>query len=466
MLGRYALHEKIAAGGMATVHIARLLGPVGFMRTVAIKRMHRQLVDDPLFVSMFLDEARLAARISHPNVVTTLDVVQSDGELVLVMEYVRGESLARLIKATRHRGERISPSMATTIMVGVLHGLHAAHEATDDQHEPLGLVHRDVSPHNILVGTDGVARVLDFGIAKAAGRVQTTGDGQLKGKLGYVAPEQVNGTATRVTDVYAASVTFWEALTGERLFKGDNQAQVLERVLQGCSVKPSSWAPDVPAIVDDVIMRGLSVNPADRWPTARDMARALEDATLPMMAASKVGDWVAEVASEMLAERSAIIARIESDSSVSRLRPTRSQLASTSRSLPKEPVAPQRRGRTLGTALVGTALAIVFGAWLVLQRAGAPADGVHPASAAPSAAGEPSTPPSSTSVSGATSAVTAASVSESTSPAQSAMAPAKPLSAHRAAAPAPAATTRPPPACNPPWYVDSRGARVFKQECL
>ena len=216
MLGRYALYEKIAAGGMATVHIGRLLGPVAFARTVAIKRMHPHFAADPAFVAMFLDEARLAARIRHPNVVPTLDVVAMENELFLVMEYVLGESLARLMQAAATRGERIPPSMVATIMAGVLHGLHAAHEATSDRGEPLGIVHRDVSPQNILVGTDGVARVLDFGVAKAAGRIQTTREGQLKGKLAYMAPERDprQGVAP-AADVYAASVVLWEALTGE-----------------------------------------------------------------------------------------------------------------------------------------------------------------------------------------------------------------------------------------------------------
>ena len=206
MLGRYALYEKIASGGMASVHIGRLLGPVGFARTVAIKRMHPQFAEDPEFVSMFLDEARLAARIRHPNVVQTLDIVSTDTELFLVMDFVQGESLARLIQSANSAGQHVPPEMVATIMVGVLHGLHAAHEAKDEQGEPLQIVHRDVSPHNVLVGTDGVARVLDFGVAKAAGRAQTTRDGQMKGKVAYMAPEQIRGSVSRATDVYAASV--------------------------------------------------------------------------------------------------------------------------------------------------------------------------------------------------------------------------------------------------------------------
>ncbi|HEX7603641.1 MAG TPA: serine/threonine-protein kinase, partial [Polyangiaceae bacterium] len=172
-LGRYALHAEIAAGGMATVYLGRLHGAVGFGRTVAIKRLHPHLAKDPEFVSMFLDEAHLAARVQHPNVVPTLDVVTSDRELFLVLEYVRGESFSALIRAARAAGQTLPIPVVVAVVVGLLNGLHAAHEATDEQGKPLGIVHRDVSPQNVLVGADGVARVLDFGVAKAATRLQT-----------------------------------------------------------------------------------------------------------------------------------------------------------------------------------------------------------------------------------------------------------------------------------------------------
>ena len=220
-VGRYALHHEIASGGMAVVHIGRLMGPVGFARTVAIKRLHPHLAHNPEFVAMFLDEARLAARIRHPNVVSTLDVVATEGELFVVMEYVPGDALARLLFTASSRGESVPLAIASSIMVDVLHGLHAAHEASDERGQPLGLVHRDVSPHNVLVGTDGAAHLIDFGIAKAAGRAQVTREGQLKGKLAYMAPEQLKGSSggakvDRRADVFAVGTILWEIVTGHR----------------------------------------------------------------------------------------------------------------------------------------------------------------------------------------------------------------------------------------------------------
>jgi serine/threonine-protein kinase len=243
VVGRYVLHGEIASGGMATVHFGRLVGPAGFARPVAIKRLRPQFASDPEFVKMFLDEARLAARIAHPNVVPTLDVVDADDEVFLVMEYVQGVTLAQLARAAKRCGLPIPPSIAVAIVVGILQGLHAAHVARDDLGERLDLVHRDVSPQNALVGADGVTRLLDFGIAKASGRLQTTRDGQLKGKLSYMAPEQVrNEPTTPRTDIYAASVVLWELLTGQRLFYADSEVGTITKyTAPEESIQPETW---------------------------------------------------------------------------------------------------------------------------------------------------------------------------------------------------------------------------------
>jgi len=311
MIGRYVLYGSIASGGMATVHFGRLMGAAGFARPVAIKRLHAQFARDPDFVKMFLDEARLASRIAHPNVVATLDVVEQNDEVFLVMEYVRGVALVQLIRNLRQRGERIPPLISVGIMSGVLQGLHAAHEATNDRGESLNLVHRDVSPQNVLVGTDGVPRLLDFGVATAAGCAQTTRDGQLKGKLAYMAPEQIRAEPpTQRTDVFAASVVLWEMLTGKRLFYDTNEASVLSRVLNSEIVAPSSIVPDLPTSFDRIVLRGLERNPAERYATAKEMANDL-GSVIGVASSTEIGEWVGRNAADELRERAETIAAIE-----------------------------------------------------------------------------------------------------------------------------------------------------------
>jgi eukaryotic-like serine/threonine-protein kinase len=316
VIGRYALYEPIASGGMATVHIGRLIGPVGFSRTVAIKRLHPQFASDPDFVSMFVDEARVAARIRHPNVVPTLDVVSTEGELFLVMDFVQGESLYRILRAAKHAGQFVKPDLACSIMIGVLHGLHAAHEAKNEQGEPLGIVHRDVSPQNVLVGTDGVPRVLDFGIAQAVGRLQTTRAGQVKGKLAYLAPEQLAGKTDRRSDVYSAAVVLWETLTRQRLFKAENDGELLHAVLAKVVEPPSRLAKGISKALDDIVMRGLAREPADRYSTAKEFATALEKVT-SLISASQIGEWVETTVGSELATRAKLLAEIESSTTSS-----------------------------------------------------------------------------------------------------------------------------------------------------
>lgn len=312
LVGRYALYGEIASGGMATVHFGRLLGPVGFSRTVAIKRLHAQFAKDPDFAAMFLDEARLAGRIQHPNVVSTLDVVSLEGELFLVMEYVQGESLARLLGAVHKRGAKMPVKIVASIMTGVLYGLHAAHEATDEQGRPLHIVHRDVSPQNILVGADGTARVLDFGVAKAVGRIQSTREGEIKGKLAYMAPEQMKGMPMdRRSDIYGSAVVLWEALTVRRLFDGEHAGVVFNKVMNGEIVPPSQFVPGIPSALDDIVLRGLARDAEKRYPTAHAMAIELEE-RVGIASPRQVAEWLAEVAGDSLSKRATRIKEIES----------------------------------------------------------------------------------------------------------------------------------------------------------
>ena len=267
VVGRYALYREIASGGMATVYFGRLRGPLGFSRAVAIKRLHAQFARDPEFVAMFVDEARLAARLRHPNIVPTLDVVSSNGEVFLVMEYVQGESLAQLFELARERGEIMPTRIATSIVSGMLLGLHAAHETRLGRGALLNLVHRDVSPHNVLVGLDGTARLLDFGVAKAEGRAQhMTGEGRVKGKLCYMAPEQLRGAQVgRSADIYGAAVVLWEALAGRKLFARTADAVEFVRTLHPPIPPPSAYRANLSPDLDQVVLRGLAPDPSLRF---------------------------------------------------------------------------------------------------------------------------------------------------------------------------------------------------------
>lgn len=312
-LGRYTLHAELASGGMASVHLGRLAGDAGFGRTVAIKRLHPQYAKDPDFVRMFLDEARLAARIHHPNVVPTLDVVAESGELFLVLEYVRGESLSTLARTlqAQAQGEKMPIPVATSIIVGALNGLEAAHDARDARGEPLHIIHRDISPQNVMVGADGVARLLDFGVAKARARLSTTLDGHLKGKIAYMAPEQLRGEVSQQSDVYAVGVVLWELLTGRRLFSADNETQLMVLVERGEIAPPSAFHAGVPAELDRICARALAKDPNYRYPSAIAMAQDLDRST-EVASSMRVTDWMNKVAGPALEAQSKLVAELES----------------------------------------------------------------------------------------------------------------------------------------------------------
>ncbi len=270
--------RMIAKGGMATVHLGRVVGAGGFERLVAIKVMHEQLVNEPEFVAMFLDEARLAAQIHHPNVVATLDVQEDEEGVFLVMEYVEGPSFHGVLKALRKDNKLVPLPLALRIFLDALAGLHAAHELTSMDGKPLNLVHRDVSPQNILVGVDGVAKLTDFGVARAEARLASmTRDGAIKGKISYMAPEQAKSSGVdKRTDIYAAGLVFWEMLTGRRAFQGKLDVQMLTRILSGVESPPHVINPDVPPGISAVCMRALAVDPNQRYSSAAEFAEELE----------------------------------------------------------------------------------------------------------------------------------------------------------------------------------------------
>src|SRR5262245_41859035 len=196
-IGRYLLHRQIARGGMATIHIARLMGDEGFSRIVAAKRLLPEFAEDSEFVAMFLDEARVASKVHHPNVVPVLDVVTTGEDVILVQEYVRGAPLHYLLRTAHQQQLHIPVNIAVSVACQLLAGLQAAHDTVDEMGMPLNIVHRDVSPQNIMISIDGSARLLDFGVAKATMAAHTTRENTFKGKLAYSAPEQLRGAATR-----------------------------------------------------------------------------------------------------------------------------------------------------------------------------------------------------------------------------------------------------------------------------
>lgn len=301
-VGRYCLGPEIASGGMATIRLGQLEGPGGFRRLVAIKQLNAELAAEPGLSAMLVEEARLNSAISHPNVVSIFDVLQHDGELMLVMDYVNGETLAQLLRQTRKRAAEVPIPIVRRIISDVLHGLHAAHTATDAEGLPLHIVHRDVSPQNIMVGLDGIARVLDFGVAKAVLGANYTSPGQVKGKLAYMAPEQVRdqGLDAR-TDVFAAGVVLWEALSGRRLLVG-TKAQVISQLLSQ-SVVGSSEPLNIPPELEQALEKALARSPAARFPSAQAFADALE-ATGQLASRPEVAAWVQGLVGPSLAQRS------------------------------------------------------------------------------------------------------------------------------------------------------------------
>ncbi len=299
-LGRYEMLAQLAAGGMATVYVARAQGVAGFERLVAIKVLHPHLAHDDEFISMFLDEARLAARIRHPNVVPTLDISDSQGDgYFLVMEYIEGDHLGALLREAARGAARLPVSVTLRIIVDALEGLSAAHSLKDGDGKPLSIVHRDISPHNILLGTDGVARITDFGVAKAEVRLSSTRDGQFKGKLAYMAPEQAsNGTADQRSDLFSMGIVLWESLTGRRLFRADNNGELLNRLLNSPIPAPSEYVTEL-APLDPVMAKALARDPAERYQTAADLVEAIEavaatvgGVATPRQVSKSVREWL------------------------------------------------------------------------------------------------------------------------------------------------------------------------------
>jgi tRNA A-37 threonylcarbamoyl transferase component Bud32 len=259
-VGRYRLVLPLGQGGTADVYLASVDGPSGFTKLVVVKVLRKNLASDTEFRLMFLSEARLAARLHHQNVVQTNEVIDIDGAPVLVMEYLDGQPLSQVIVRGKQGGFTLA--MQLRVLADALAGLHAAHELADFDGTPLGVVHRDVSPHNLFLTVEGHAKVLDFGIAKLERSLVETEVGMVKGKLRYMAPEQIAGEKLdRRADIYAAGVILWETLTGERMWKASSEGEVRARVLAGDLPMPETIRPDVPAPLARICRRALSRAP-------------------------------------------------------------------------------------------------------------------------------------------------------------------------------------------------------------
>jgi eukaryotic-like serine/threonine-protein kinase len=484
-IGRYAMYGQIAVGNMGTVYFGRLRGQRGFSRTVAIKRLHPRHVSNPDFVAMVLAEAALAARVKHPNVVAPLDVVAlEDNELMLVMEYIHGEPLSRLLSTCHRSGTRIPVAVAVSVVADSLYGLHAAHEAVSEGGAPLHIVHRDVSPANILIGVDGLARVLDFGVGKSSLRTNATRAGNTHGKLAYMAPEQFRASAVdRRADVFSAGVVLWEMLTLHKLFDGEGYGQIAGQILWRTIPAPSAINPDVPQNVDAVVARALANSPDERFTTARDFALALEQATAAAPA-PRVGQWVAQTAGARLVDRAEEVALIERAALAEAAAPEAPVVRTPAASAPAIAAAKARLPRPTALQWLGLAagaavlvVSVIVGS---LARGNVAAGSGTPASRS---AGLAARPPAPAPHPPAPEEPAAEKASVAAEPARTEAARADPP------APRPAAVRKSArhgrgrhalaerrtrrhalgavrPDCDPPYFLDPTGIRRIKRECL
>ena len=284
-VGRYELVQRLGHGGMATVYLGRVTGSAGFEKLVAVKIIHPHLAAEPEFVEMFLEEARIAAKIQSPHVAGILDLGQDDGLHFMVMEYIDGETLSALLRQLRPRDEHLPLPVVLQILMDACEGLNGVHDLRDPDGNPYGLVHRDMSPQNLMVGFDGWIKIVDFGLVKATGKHHTH-TGHLRGKLAYMSPEQARGKPlTASADLFALGVVMWELLTGKRLFASDTDAETLDRVIRCESPSLTDARPDLPPELEPILHRALAPDPADRYASADEMLTDLRRCLLAQVGA-------------------------------------------------------------------------------------------------------------------------------------------------------------------------------------
>ena len=276
-IGQYVLQRQLAVGGMAEIWLATTQGPAGFQKDVVIKRILPQFATDARFVEMFLDEARLAASLSHPHIVSIFNLGQDGDSYFIAMEFIEGFDLSRLIVRAKTRGLSIPAHIAVRIVADACAGLDYAHNFVDREGKRVGLVHRDISPHNLLISRNGVVKLVDFGVAKAASSVHKTQTGMVKGKLAYLSPEQIHAKVLDGrSDIFAMGIVLYELLTGERPFGGDSELLAISAILNEPHQPMSNFRTDLPAGLDEIIARALEKRAQDRFQSAAEMERALE----------------------------------------------------------------------------------------------------------------------------------------------------------------------------------------------
>ncbi len=311
-LGRYELFAKLGAGGMAEVHLARQRGLKRFRKLVVVKTVHPQLAEDDRFIDLLLEEARISALLKHPRVVDIYDVDEDHGVVFIAMEYLPGHSVTEIIKRGR-KGRRLDVLSVARLIAGAAEGLDAAHNLRTHSGEQLELVHRDVSPGNIVVLYNGEVKLVDFGVAKARDHLSNSAIGKFAGKLGYAAPEQLGSdSADRRSDVFSLGVVLWELICLRRLFPAKSREESLRLVSSGAP-KPSSLRPETPSSIDEICLRAVRPDPAERFQTAREMAQGLEAALLESgyrRENSLIAEYMEDVFTEERFEMEALVRRI------------------------------------------------------------------------------------------------------------------------------------------------------------
>jgi serine/threonine-protein kinase len=374
-LGRYLLGDRLGAGGAASVYLAQLRGPHDFERLLAVKVVHEHLTESSDFVNMFLDEANLAVRLTHPCIVHSYELGRDGPYLFLAMEYLNGQPLSKLMARAKSLGQRLDPRMVAWVGARAAEGLAYAHALTDESGKRVSLVHRDVSPQNLFLTYDGHVKVIDFGIAHAEGRLTHTGLGRIKGKFSYMAPEQMlKQSVDHRADLFALGATLYEAAVGERPFQAEDEAEAIAMLLEETAPKPEARVPGFPERLSNILCHALEREPEDRYEGAAELARDLDEYVRESGAPGVEADLARLMTSSFAAERE------EQANAISKLRALgvgtpREQAGRTTTADPMAtsilPLPRKFRRRWTIAGVVFAALAALGGAATLVQRTGA-----------------------------------------------------------------------------------------------